>query len=349
MQNVCGILLPGCVPKHKTYKGREYVRCDRPFERIVGKDERPVMEGIDAAEGGTAVATLGSAGPMASTSRGTSEQPLDIKIEWIMKTIKEIKDEIRDKSEIKEMIRQIIRELISFKQELEEMIGKKQEKTIESSGNMQRSYSELVKEKEKESIVIIKPKIEQESTVTKKLVKEKVDIKNLPVGITKVKKRNKGSIILGCESEREIKKLKEIVQEKLGKDFDITEPRKRKPKLKIINISDEIMKMDDVNIIETIERQNEIEVKERGYYIRIAKKIIKERRENKVKSGGRGGEEGLLIIEVDKRTQELISRGKINIGWRKCRIFDYVNVKRCLKMLGILSYSQELCKTRKKL
>lgn len=72
--------------------------------------------------------------------------------------------------------------------------------------------------------------------MTKKLVKEKVDIKNLAVGITKIRKGSKESIILGCESEREIKKLKETVQEKPGEDFDIAEPRKRKPKLKIINI-----------------------------------------------------------------------------------------------------------------
>ncbi|EFN68952.1 hypothetical protein EAG_00180, partial [Camponotus floridanus] len=42
-------------------------------------------------------------------------------------------------------------------------------------------------------------------------VKEKVDIKKLDVGITKLKKGNKGSIILGCESESEMEKLRDTV------------------------------------------------------------------------------------------------------------------------------------------
>lgn len=77
------------------------------------------------------------------------------------------------------------------------------EKTTEIAESETKSYSEAVKEKKKESILIVKPKIEQESETTKKMVKEKVDIKNLAVGITKIKKGGKGSIILGCESERE--------------------------------------------------------------------------------------------------------------------------------------------------
>lgn len=41
-----------------------------------------------------------------------------------------------------------------------------------------------------------------------------------------------------------MKKLKESVRENLGYDFDIEEPRKKKPKLKIINIEDDIL--DDI-------------------------------------------------------------------------------------------------------
>lgn len=48
----------------------------------------------------------------------------------------------------------------------------------------------------KESILIVKPKNVQESETTKKL-KERVDIKNLAVGITKLRKGGKGSVYLG--------------------------------------------------------------------------------------------------------------------------------------------------------
>lgn len=40
---------------------------------------------------------------------------------------------------------------------------------------------------------------------------------------------------------RRTNKLKVSVKEKLGQDFDIEEPRKKKPKLKIMNIGEETM------------------------------------------------------------------------------------------------------------
>lgn len=101
------------------------------------------------------------------------------------------------------------------------------------------SYSQIVQNKGKENVenlVIIKPRRDQDSEINKKIVKEKVDLKNIAVGISKIKKGNKGSVILGCESVKEMNKLKETVQDKLGYDFDIVEPRKKKPKIKIINI-----------------------------------------------------------------------------------------------------------------
>lgn len=172
--------------------------------------------------------------------------------------------------------------------------------------------------------------------MTKNLVKEKVNIKRLPVGITKIKKGSKGSIILGCESEKEIIRFKETVQEKLGEDFDIVEPIKKKPKLKIINISEEIMKLNDEDIIESIKKQNEIEGKVGGSYIKIVKKIIKGKKEDKIQTRGRRRrEDGSLIIEVDKWTHKQIKRReKLNIGWRKCTVFEYHNVKRCFKCWG---------------
>lgn len=144
--------------------------------------------------------------------------------------------------------------------------------------------------------------------MTKNLVKEKMDIKRLPIRITKIKKRGKRSIkYLGCENEKEIIRLKETVQEKLGEEFDIVEPIKKKPKLKIINISEEIMKLNDENIIELIKKQNEIKGKIGGSYIKIVKRIIKGKKEDKTRERGRR-EDGSLIIEVDKWTHEQIKR-----------------------------------------
>lgn len=122
----------------------------------------------------------------------------------------------------------------------------------------------MVKGDKRESVVIVKPKKEQGSKEIKKMIKDKIDIKNLAIGITKIKNGEKGSLILGCKNEKEIRKLKDRMKEKLGNEVDIFEPKKSKPKLKITNISKDIMKLSDDNIIDTIIKENEIEDKREG-------------------------------------------------------------------------------------
>lgn len=145
----------------------------------------------------------------------------------------------------------------------------------------------------------MKPKKEQESEVTKQVVKEKVDIRNLAVGITKLRKGGKDSIILGCESEREIAKLKDTVSEKLGKDFEIMEPRKMNPKIKVINVGEDEMKLKDESLIDMIVKQNGLNEKNKGFYVRVLKRINKRREENVINRRGYNNN-GVLILEVDK-------------------------------------------------
>lgn len=100
------------------------------------------------------------------------------------------------------------------------------------------------------------------------MVKEKVDIIKVAVGITNLRKGGKGSIIIGCESEREIKQMKDTICEKLGDDFEITETKNIKPKIKIINVGEEEMKLNDKNLVDRIKKQNKIDGKKEGFYIR---------------------------------------------------------------------------------
>lgn len=72
----------------------------------------------------------------------------------------------------------------------------------------QKSYSETVKQKKKENIIIVKPKVQQENIDTSKLIKEKMDIKNMEIGVTKLRRDNKGTVILGCETGEKMEKLK---------------------------------------------------------------------------------------------------------------------------------------------
>ncbi|KMQ84057.1 hypothetical protein RF55_18508 [Lasius niger] len=104
---------------------------------------------------------------------------IDLKIEWSVKAIREIKNEMACKDGIKNFIKDIIhKELVDIKREIEELKGNIQERVKGAIGEKQRSFSEVVQEKKKENVIIIKPKKQQESETTRTLVKEKVDIKN---------------------------------------------------------------------------------------------------------------------------------------------------------------------------
>lgn len=265
---------PGCAFKHKICKRDELVRCEGPFKEIVIESAKVEMKRTPTTSGGRerlgSTGSTGSMGTVVTTSGANKQQGMDKKIDWLVRTVKEMKDEIACKSEIKTIITQIIRgELETFRQELDEMKRNIQVKTTGKG-----SYSEAVKNKKKENILIVQPKMEQESEATKKMVKEKIDIRKLEVGITKLKKGNKGSIILGCESEKEIEKLRETVKEKLGDDFKVTEPRGIKPKIKVVNVGEEEIQLDDVNLIDTIKKQNKFEEE---FYIKIVKRMIREK------------------------------------------------------------------------
>ncbi|XP_024942642.1 uncharacterized protein LOC112494620 [Cephus cinctus] len=160
-------------------------------------------------------------------------------------------------------------------------------------------------------VIIVKPKIQQESEATKRAIKEKVDIKNITVGITKLKKDSKGTVILGCESGEEIEVLKAEVQNKMGEGFKVTESTQMKSKIKIVNIEEEELNLTDEELVDTIKTQNGIEETE-GREWKIVKRLTKGRQQERNR---RGPIEGSIILEVDEAThEELLSKRKLSVG-----------------------------------
>lgn len=321
---------PGCASKHKTYdKNREYVSYPGPFEKFIVESEKdtdmkktPLLTGIGRERLGSA----GSAG--SSGSRANGPLGMDAKIDWLVKTMGVMKDEMIYKREIKMLIKEAVQEEITaIKQEMEDLRKMIRGGMHASVEGVHGSYSDIVKKK-KENIIIIKPKVQQESETTKKIIKEKIDIKNMPMGITKVRKGREGTVILGCETGEEINKLKDVMQSKLGENYNVTESRQRKTKIKIININEEEMELDGDELLDTIKRQNSMDESR----ISIVKKISK--RKNTDDSQPRS-KSGAIIIEVDEITHDLmLKKEKLNIGWRKCPVFDHVSIKRCFKCWG---------------
>lgn len=161
------------------------MRCEGSFERIANENERIEWDNRQDKE----ILNV-SESPNTETSSGNNARFEDIKMEWIMGKIGEMSKELASKSDLIEMIRQMIREeLENYKREMEEMIEKKLKGNSNKTGCDRGNYNEVVKDKRNENLVIVKSRREQDSNVTKKIVQEKVDIKNLAVDITKKETR----------------------------------------------------------------------------------------------------------------------------------------------------------------
>lgn len=89
--------------------------------------------------------SIGSPGSFTIPSNGSKGSGIEAKIDWIIKTVKEIKSETGCKNEIKVMIK----ELGSVKQELENLKKIIQGMEYRPKEGMQRNYSEAIKGKKK--------------------------------------------------------------------------------------------------------------------------------------------------------------------------------------------------------
>lgn len=328
---------PGCVIKHKVYnKNRELVKCEGPYEQFPIEVEKVEMKKSIISGNKDKQGSINTANSSLNMLGNMSKASIDNKIDGIVNMLKEMRDIMVCKNEIKKLIKEILyEELNDLKREiavLKENVG---ENSIKSVDKIQKSYAETVSDKKKENVVIIKPKKQQASETTKQQVKEKVDITNMAIGISKFKKGGNGSIILGCESTGEMDKLKESMQVKLGDDYKIIEPRKIKPRIKIINVGMDEMEMEDENLVDMIKRQNIDNEMNDGFYIKLVKRIVRKNKIDTMQPNKGKRSDGALILEVDEVTYNvLLNKKKVNVGWNKCIVLEYFNVKRCFKCWG---------------
>jgi len=67
------------------------------------------------------------------------------------------------------------------------------------------------------------------------------------------------------------------------------------------------------------------------FHMRILKRINRRGVEGE-RPNRTAKEEGSIIIELDQNTRGVIMKEKkLNIGWKKCSVFEHFNVKRCYK------------------
>lgn len=195
-----------------------------------------------------------------------------------------------------------------------------------------KTYSEAVS-KERETVIIIKPKNEDagSSDVTKNDIKNKIDVSSLGVGITKMKKITRGAVVVGYENKIQAERLKEKVTKDLGEKYVIQAPRKTKLKIRIFDIDREDSE-NEQEFWEKVEEQNGFRTSS------VHGKILH-------KSRKEGSQRTTIIAEVNEETHEqMLKEEKVKIGWKICKIQDYIGILRCFKCCGYYHFAKDCTK-----
>lgn len=241
-----------------------------------------------------------------------------------LQTCSLLQEIIKAKEQLVESKNEIIEdknEIIATKDEIISMLKSEIEilKSKIPSGNYRAGYSEAIKRKKTEVLVVKPKKTEQESSVTKQVVEEKIDPSTLGVGIARIKYVKEGGLAISCRGERDVQSVRESVGHELGEDYEVKVPAKKNPRIKVFNIDRKLL-ADLEEFVEKIIIQNTITTPQPQRVI----KVIEHYEDKK----GRVN----VVVELDPVTYGLISgKDVIYIGWRTCRYVDHINIIQCYR------------------
>ncbi|KAK9675181.1 hypothetical protein QE152_g40581 [Popillia japonica] len=183
-------------------------------------------------------------------------------------------------------------------------------KSTENVGKI-KTFSDVTKRKQE--VIILKPVNEnQRSERTQQEIKMKIDPSKLAIGIEKINNIGKGGVAISCVNNNSKEKLKTTVEKELGGNYEVIEPKLKKPQMIVTGVELEVINQDNENILKSIIEQNQLHTGESMCSeISIHRKFTNKNKKNY----------GNVIINVEPEMyRKLMNLGKINIGWKRCDI-----------------------------
>lgn len=224
----------------------------------------------------------------------------------------------------------------SIERKLNELDKKITANKVVASGNTANSsakpaYANIVKNGTVKPAIVIKPKLKQTSTKTFEEITKKIDKNDLNVCGTR--SARDGGVVLRCVNSTETLKAKQMVNEKLGPNYEVIVPKMKLPRIRITNITSDIPKE---SIVDELKKQNELI---KNMNINLITIIPRKIRSNESKDA---------IVEVNSESyNKLMEIGVLKLPWRECRLLEHLHVKRCYKCCGYFHKSTE-CKQSQK-
>lgn len=197
-----------------------------------------------------------------------------------------------------------------------------------NNNNRIKTFARVVRESMKPSIVVKPKKAGRNSKETFDEIKSKVSYRDIEAcGVRNV---HGGGLLINCESNSATIKLKQMVEKELGDKYEVKLPSIAKPRLKIVNATNDLSESEIPNEIRAqnnwIDETAEIGVKA----------ILKKKKSVY-------GEVD-IIIEIDNKTYDkMMTTRRLNLGWKRCNVVEHIHVTRCFKCSGFNHVSKH-CK-----
>lgn len=234
------------------------------------------------------------------------------------KILQELVNEMREKNTL------LQEKVVKLEEELKHAHNR--ELTNPFKSDQPATFAEVTKQKaEKITVnnlpcIILKPKTEQDSKKTKDDFQSTVRPAKIAAGISYIKNSKNGSILIKCETEKAKENMKQEIELKMGSRYEIEETKMKKPTVKVVNIDWQTEDgSEDEDVIEAIYKQNEQLMKEEDH---IKVKFFKK-------------EKQFIILECNGQAyKKLVLMKKINVGYKKCPVYDNLHILRCYKCNG---------------
>lgn len=360
---------PGCYRFHKIKNTKgEFINCTTGFETIDLKNkEMEVVNGVHLDETqvesiDTCEQTMGS-----DNSNGMNYKRKRKAIDECNDDNEEANDEERlhqlIQDTIKEEVRPLIKkidallneiveskcEIVNLKKIINRLTNENSILQIKNNNNQVESskvkvtYANVVENKNTEAVIVVKPvgvevDLHGNVNVNKKNinlnnVKNNINVKELGVGITSIKEKNNGTVIVRCKNVNDRDKLQKDVIDKIGEKFNVQIPKTKKKFVKVVWIDKDEATLTDDEIINNIIQQNKISECSDNVKMKIVKRIINDKKND-----------FSVIIKVNPELQKmLLFLEKICLGWKQCKVVEHINILRCFKCCGYNHYAND-CK-----
>lgn len=245
---------------------------------------------------------------------------LEKRMDENLQSVKEALLSVSNESQAKIMkeMHDLVKKVVETDCELEEEIKQ-----------TQSTYADKLKSKS-ESVIIITPKNqEQLSSISQEFVKKTIDPGIIP--IRNVRQKSNGKVVVECTSKQDEEKIKQLTKTALGEEYDVNIPKQMRPRIKIVGLTENLSQEDIINYIR---KQNEFI----GQNSSVEVIQVKENRQ---------GTGYVVIVEVDGNCYNRCMQNKrINIKWDRCRVYDFINIRRCYNCAGY-NHLANICKNRK--